>query len=90
MLVEKVIVNFVLLIIYVLVFGQQSLQRFLDKSAVITKHEEDASLYSSPGLVFSILYLLKQFLLDVEQYCTTFVSTPNTLPFAEIDISKIK
>ena len=60
-----------LLIIYVLVFGQQSLQRYLDKSAVITKHEEDASLYSSPGLVFSILYLLKQFLLDVEQYCTT-------------------
>ena len=52
MLVEKVIVNFVLLIIYVLVFGQQSLQRYLDKSAVITKHEEDASLYSSPGLVF--------------------------------------
>ena len=54
MLAEKVIVNFVLLIIYVLVFGQQSLQRYIDKSAVITKHEEDASLYSSPGLLFII------------------------------------
>ena len=74
MLVEKVIVNFVLLIIYVLVFGQQSLQRYLDKSAVITKHEEDASLYSSPGLLFIISYLLKLFILDVEQFCTTFVS----------------
>ena len=55
---SNVVINIILIIIYVYFFGQHSLKRFLDKSVIITEHEEKQELIDPPGILQTIhIYL---------------------------------
>ena len=53
---DKVVVNVLLLSVYVLFFGQQSIKKYVDKNVFITKHEENSLVRPGPGNVFLIYH----------------------------------
>ena len=56
---SNVVINIILIIIYVYFFGQHSLKRFLNKSVIITEHEEKQELIDPPGILQTIhIYVL--------------------------------
>ena len=60
---SNVVINIILIIIYVYFFGQHSLKRFLDKSVIITEHEEKQDTIDPPGTesLISISILISSF-----------------------------
>ena len=56
---SNVVINIILIIIYVYFFGQHSVKRFLDKSVIITEHEEKQQLIDPPGMVLNYFSLIK-------------------------------
>ena len=47
---DKVIVNVLLLSVYVIFFGQQSIKKYVDKNVFITQHEENSLVSPGPGI----------------------------------------
>ena len=58
---SNVEINIILIIIYVYFFGQHSLKRFLDKSVIITEHEEKQESIDPPGTEFLLSIFLLNF-----------------------------
>ena len=56
---DKVIVNVLLLSVYVIFFGQQSIQKYVDKNVFITQHEENSLVSPGPGNVYYFSLSLK-------------------------------
>ena len=48
-LVVNIVVNIILLTLYVLLFGQESISKYLEKGIIIVTHEEIPSFISPPG-----------------------------------------
>ena len=47
----NVAVSIVLVAIYIYFFGQHSVQKFLNKSVIITENEENQDAISPPGII---------------------------------------
>ena len=58
---SNVLINITLIIIYVYFFGQHSVKRFLDKSVIITEHEEKQESIDPPGTEFLLSIFLLNF-----------------------------
>ena len=54
-LIVNIGVNFVLVIIYVQFFGQQSIRRYLNKDIIVVTHEERTATVKPPGKIKSRL-----------------------------------
>ena len=52
-LIANIGVNFVLVIIYVQFFGQQSIRRYLNKDIIVVTHEERTATVKPPGKINS-------------------------------------
>ena len=50
--VANIAVSMILFIMYVSMFGQKSIEQFLEKKIIITEHEEKASSMPPPGTEF--------------------------------------
>ena len=53
--VANISVSLILFIMYVSMFGQKSIEQFLEKKIIITEHEEKASSMPPPGTEFLLL-----------------------------------
>ena len=58
MSVYKTIVNIILLIVYVFLFGQQSIIKFFDNAVIVTEDMEHPASIIPPGIL-TFLYLLQ-------------------------------
>ena len=66
----NVAVSIVLVAIYIYFFGQHSVQKFLNKSVIITENEENQDAISPPGI---ITYIQNRSLLFLKTHLHTIV-----------------
>ena len=58
----NVVVSIVLVAIYIFFFGQHSVQKFLNKTVIITENEENHDAISPPGIITYIYISFVSFL----------------------------
>ena len=54
-LVANIVVNIVLLTLYVILFGKESVNKYLDEGIIVVTHEEKMSIIEPPGYLSSFL-----------------------------------
>ena len=65
----NVAVSIVLVALYIYFFGQHSVQKFLNKSVIITENEEKQDAISPPGIYSIISTYISNFPLVVVEIC---------------------